>query len=113
MCWHAPVAQWIEHRIPVPRVGGSSPFRCTKNSRYPFGCLEFFICRGRDSNDSMQRGRALPAAAGRSGTFIFAYGENANESLPVYAAHRAARERIATSLWLLAMTRFSVPLGKN
>ena len=26
----APVAQWIEHRIPVPRVGGSSPFRCTK-----------------------------------------------------------------------------------
>ena len=27
---HAPVAQWIEHRIPVPRVGGSSPFRCTK-----------------------------------------------------------------------------------
>ena len=27
---NAPVAQWIEHRIPVPRVGGSSPFRCTK-----------------------------------------------------------------------------------
>ena len=26
---YAPVAQWIEHRIPVPRVGGSSPFRCT------------------------------------------------------------------------------------
>ena len=24
------MAQWIEHRIPVPRVGGSSPFRCTK-----------------------------------------------------------------------------------
>ena len=23
---YAPVAQWIEHRIPVPRVGGSSPF---------------------------------------------------------------------------------------
>ena len=23
------MAQWIEHRIPVPRVGGSSPFRCT------------------------------------------------------------------------------------
>ena len=30
---HAPVAQWIEHRIPVPRVGGSSPFRCTKQIR--------------------------------------------------------------------------------
>ena len=28
---NAPVAQWIEHRIPVPRVGGSSPFRCAKN----------------------------------------------------------------------------------
>ena len=27
---YAPVAQWIEHRIPVPRVGGSSPFRRTK-----------------------------------------------------------------------------------
>ena len=27
---NAPVAQWIEHRIPVPRVGGSSPFRRTK-----------------------------------------------------------------------------------
>ena len=26
---NAPVAQWIEHRIPVPRVGGSSPFRRT------------------------------------------------------------------------------------
>ena len=30
---HAPVAQWIEHRIPVPRVGGSSPFRCTTKVR--------------------------------------------------------------------------------
>ena len=29
MSKHAPVAQWIEHRIPVPRVGGSSPFRRT------------------------------------------------------------------------------------
>ena len=25
------MAQWIEHRIPVPRVGGSSPFWRTKN----------------------------------------------------------------------------------
>ncbi len=35
MSWltDAPVAQWIEHRIPVPRVGGSSPFRCTKQMR--------------------------------------------------------------------------------
>ena len=24
---NAPVAQWIEHQIPVLRVGGSSPFR--------------------------------------------------------------------------------------
>ena len=29
---YAPVAQWIEHRIPVPRVGGSSPFRRTKKT---------------------------------------------------------------------------------
>ena len=40
---HAPVAQWIEHRIPVPRVGGSSPFRRTKKSRYPFGYLDFLF----------------------------------------------------------------------
>ena len=30
---NAPVAQWIEHRIPVPRVGGSSPFRRTNKGR--------------------------------------------------------------------------------
>ena len=29
----------------------------------------------------MQCGRALPAAAGRSGTFIFAKGKNANQVL--------------------------------
>jgi hypothetical protein len=29
----------------------------------------------------MQRGQALPATAGRSGTSIFAFSENANESL--------------------------------
>ena len=46
----------------------------------------------------MQRGRALPARARPSRTLIFAYGENANESLPAYAAHRTAKERIATSL---------------
>ena len=55
-----------------------------KNSRYPSGYLEFFVA-GRDSNDQMQRGRALPVAAGRNGTLIFAKGENANESLPAYA----------------------------
>ena len=27
---NAPVAQWIEHQIPVLRVGGSSPFRRAK-----------------------------------------------------------------------------------
>ncbi len=30
---NAPVAQWIEHRIPVPRVGGSSPFWRAKKHR--------------------------------------------------------------------------------
>ena len=36
------MAQWIEHRIPVPRVGGSSPFRCANNKREAFG-LPFII----------------------------------------------------------------------
>ena len=43
---HAPVAQWIEHRIPVPRVGGSSPFRRTKKSRSPVGYLDFLFMLG-------------------------------------------------------------------
>ena len=38
---YAPVAQWIEHRIPVPRVGGSSPFWRTKNGASPWGCTVF------------------------------------------------------------------------
>ena len=38
----APVAQWIEHRIPVPRVGGSSPFRCTKISGRYLG-VHYFV----------------------------------------------------------------------
>ena len=38
---HAPVAQWIEHRIPVPRVGGSSPFRRTKKADTQMGVCFF------------------------------------------------------------------------
>ena len=38
----------------------------------------------------MQRERALPAAAGRSETFIFAKEENVNESLPAYTILRLA-----------------------
>ena len=40
---HAPVAQWIEHRIPVPRVGGSSPFRRTKKADTQMGVCFFGI----------------------------------------------------------------------
>jgi hypothetical protein len=40
----------------------------------------------KDSSNSMQRGRALPAAARRSGTSIFADGENANE--PHHPPHK-------------------------
>ena len=48
MLWlrrHAPVAQWIEHRIPVPRVGGSSPFRCTKKEDAIWHPLFWYIGR--------------------------------------------------------------------
>ena len=38
----APVAQWIEHQIPVLRVGGSSPFRRAKNRVTPTGVSLFF-----------------------------------------------------------------------
>ena len=67
---NAPVAQWIEHRIPVPRVGGSSPFRCTKKERIPSGILSFFVLRtGRDSNHSIQgSGGALIAAGWTAAT---------------------------------------------
>ena len=40
---YAPVAQWIEHRIPVPRVGGSSPFWRTK-SRLSHRGWPVFVC---------------------------------------------------------------------
>ena len=48
----APVAQWIEHRIPVPRVGGSSPFRCTKNKREAYASLLFLPHRGTRKGDT-------------------------------------------------------------
>ena len=40
------MAQWIEHRIPVPRVGGSSPFRRT-NKRRSESIIHsvFYFCR--------------------------------------------------------------------
>ena len=44
---HAPVAQWIEHRIPVPRVGGSSPFRRTKKADTHKGVCFFGISEER------------------------------------------------------------------
>ena len=61
---HAPVAQWIEHRIPVPRVGGSSPFRRTKKSRYPFGYLDFLFMLGgtRKAGPSEARVKNMPVA---------------------------------------------------
>ena len=43
---YAPVAQWIEHRIPVPRVGGSSPFWRTKNRTSHSGCPVFAYAKG-------------------------------------------------------------------
>ena len=43
---YAPVAQWIEHRIPVPRVGGSSPFWRTKNRTSHAGCPVFAYAKG-------------------------------------------------------------------
>ena len=43
------MAQWIEHRIPVPRVGGSSPFWRTKK-QMPFRASAFWYIR-RDSKE--------------------------------------------------------------
>ena len=40
------MAQWIEHRIPVPRVGGSSPFWRTKNRTSHAGCPVFAYAKG-------------------------------------------------------------------
>ena len=54
---HAPVAQWIEHRIPVPRVGGSSPFRRTKKADTLLGVCFFGISEERTR-------KADPGAAG-------------------------------------------------
>ena len=48
---YAPVAQWIEHRIPVPRVGGSSPFWRTMLCKFPsaFSARKLF-CPGATDN---------------------------------------------------------------
>ena len=51
---YAPVAQWIEHRIPVPRVGGSSPFWRTKKEVIPLGWPLFWYI-GWDSKGRRQR----------------------------------------------------------
>ena len=40
------MAQWIEHRIPVPRVGGSSPFWRTKNGSSHSGWPVFDVSGG-------------------------------------------------------------------
>ena len=40
------MAQWIEHRIPVPRVGGSSPFWRTKKA-LPHRGGAFLVCQKR------------------------------------------------------------------
>lgn len=65
------------------------------------GILFFISPSGRERTRTIKS--KLPVAAwsppldgGESA--IFAGGENANESLPAYPAHRAAKERIATSL---------------
>ena len=42
--------------------------------------MSFYFIRGWESDNQMQRGRALPARAGPSRTSIFAKGENANDS---------------------------------
>ena len=73
---HAPVAQWIEHRIPVPRVGGSSPFRRTKKADTHLGICFFDLFRGRDSKDKIpQSGGLWAAPAGRRRTLQFANGK--------------------------------------
>ena len=51
------MAQWIEHRIPVPRVGGSSPFRCTKKAVTHLG-NRFFDSPGGTRKDGPTEGRA-------------------------------------------------------
>ena len=58
---NAPVAQWIEHRIPVPRVGGSSPFRCTKKTRYRMVPGLFAYCRmGAKGRPDRRAGKKCP-----------------------------------------------------
>ena len=64
---YAPVAQWIEHRIPVPRVGGSSPFRCTKKADTHLGVCFFAILGGRDSKNQMQQSGGLLLMPGSTG----------------------------------------------
>ena len=73
---HAPVAQWIEHRIPVPRVGGSSPFRRTKKADTHSGICFFDLLGGRDSKDKIPQSSGLWAApTGGCRTLQFANGK--------------------------------------
>ena len=88
------MAQWIEHRIPVPRVGGSSPFRCTKQIRgIPVRVSLLFVSpSGREGTRMIQCGadeRRRRRLDGAEPLFSFAKAkENANESLPVYQKMR-------------------------
>ena len=52
---YAPVAPWIEHRIPVPRVGGSSPFWRTKNRTSHAGCPVFAYAKGLEPSNAKVR----------------------------------------------------------
>ena len=60
---YAPVAQWIEHRIPVPRVGGSSPFRRTKKRKH-HPVFPLFACAGRDSKGRPERSEGKKVSGG-------------------------------------------------
>ena len=70
------MAQWIEHRIPVPRVGGSSPFRRTKKADTHSGICFFDLLGGRDSKDKIPQSSGLWAApTGGCRTLQFANGK--------------------------------------
>ena len=74
----APVAQWIEHQIPVLRVGGSSPFRRTKQKRgYPNGYPLFCSLRGGTRRCEMQipGGHLPPPVQTLVATLQFAFGK--------------------------------------
>ena len=96
---HAPVAQWIEHRIPVPRVGGSSPFRCTKKEEMASAISSFFFAeegtRTYKCNSPVDCcSRGLDRAKQQS-----AQSADANESLPVYQIKERIPIRVSSLLF--------------